>query len=81
MGVGFSTADDPAVYGQNDDDSTASDNLRAVEAFFSAKFPELRGNPFYITGESYAGPGQRHAMPFVGSLSELFFKACARVWC
>ena len=37
------------------DTSTASDNADAVEALFAHKFPELRGRPFYITGESYAG--------------------------
>lgn len=34
------------------DDTTANDNLHAVEAFYT-KFPELKPNGFFITGESY----------------------------
>lgn len=52
VGVGFSysTAND---YKCNDD-RTAEENYQAVEAFFD-KFPELKKNKFFITGESYAG--------------------------
>ena len=37
-----------------DDMSTASDNYDAVTGFLQ-KFPELKKNEFFITGESYAG--------------------------
>ena len=30
-------------------------NFAALQSFFNAKFPHLASNPFYITGESYAG--------------------------
>ena len=49
-GVGFSRGE-RTVY---DDGNTAEDNLQAMLAFFK-KFPELRKNDFYITGESYSG--------------------------
>ena len=49
-GVGFSKGE-RKVY---DDGNTAEDNLQAVLAFFK-KFPEMRKNDFYITGESYSG--------------------------
>ena len=39
----------------NTDKSTAKDARGALEFFFSTKFPEYAKNPFYITGESYAG--------------------------
>ena len=38
----------------NDDDRTARMNHLALEDFFK-KFPQFSKNPFYITGESYAG--------------------------
>ena len=52
VGVGFSysTSGDYAC----DDDRTAAENMKAVNVFFGL-FPEFRGNPFFITGESYAG--------------------------
>jgi len=53
VGVGFSYSTDQADYKCNDD-TTANDNLHAVEAFYT-KFPELKPNGFFITGESYAG--------------------------
>jgi len=49
-GVGFSYTNDPAGLTHNDS-STAADNLAAVLAFFEG-FPELRANPFWVTGES-----------------------------
>ena len=67
-GVGFSYSDDPADYSTNDD-KTAQDNLEAVEALFS-KFPALKNNHFYITGESYAGV-------YVPTLAEAILAATA----
>lgn len=52
VGVGFSYSDDLDY--QNNDDRAATENMEAINYFFSL-FPELKGNPFYITGESYAG--------------------------
>jgi len=40
---------------QNSDTYTASTSRAALVDFFTTKFPELASNPFYITGESYAG--------------------------
>jgi carboxypeptidase C (cathepsin A) len=54
VGVGFSYSSNPSVDYKCTDDTTANDNLLAVEAFF-AKFPEYINNKFFITGESYAG--------------------------
>ena len=51
-GVGFSYSDTKSY--QHTDESSAFDNRDAVENFFE-KFPEYKSNPFYITGESYAG--------------------------
>ena len=39
----------------NTDRFTASTSRAALQDFFSTKFPDLRHNEFYITGESYAG--------------------------
>jgi carboxypeptidase C (cathepsin A) len=52
VGVGFSYSDSGNY--SCDDDRTALENMAAVEQFFQL-FPELRANPLYITGESYAG--------------------------
>lgn len=50
-GVGFSKS----KRGLNHDDGTvAEDNYKALIAFFK-KFPNLKKNDFYITGESYTG--------------------------
>ena len=49
-GVGFSKGS-RKVY---DDANTAEDNMQAMLAFFK-KFPTLKKNDFYITGESYSG--------------------------
>lgn len=51
-GVGFAYADDDNYL--TNDDQTAFDNYAAVQSFF-VKFPEYLANPFFITGESYAG--------------------------
>ena len=39
----------------NTDITTAKAAHAALQDFFTNKFPELRANPFFITGESYAG--------------------------
>lgn len=39
---------------KHNDSSVAMDNYKALLAFFN-KFPNLKKNDFYITGESYAG--------------------------
>lgn len=50
-GVGFSSS----LRGNKHDDATsAEDNYRALSRFFE-KFPNLRKNELYLTGESYAG--------------------------
>ena len=51
-GVGFSYQDDNKL--DTDDVQTAEDNYQALVQFFM-KFPQFKKNPFYITGESYAG--------------------------
>lgn len=51
-GVGFSgPVQDPSYY---NDDTVAARAYEFIDLFF-AKFPELQGREFYITGESYAG--------------------------
>lgn len=52
--VGFSWANEPAVGCPANDTSSAVDNLASLLAFF-AGFPEYTPNPFFATGESYAG--------------------------
>jgi cathepsin A (carboxypeptidase C) len=56
-GVGFSYCAANLHGGNcnNTDDSTARAARAAVQDFFARKFPGLRQNPFFITGESYAG--------------------------
>lgn len=52
-GVGFSYCD-KASGCSHTDTSTANDNLASLVSFFTA-YPELQKNPFWISGESYAG--------------------------
>ena len=52
-GTGFSYQLNTKKYVTNDD-LTAHLNYGALKSFY-AKFPHLRENRFYITGESYAG--------------------------
>lgn len=52
-GVGFSYRENSEDYETNDD-QTAKDNHQAIRSFFE-KFPEFKSNPFFVTGESYAG--------------------------
>jgi carboxypeptidase C (cathepsin A) len=51
-GVGFSKANKD--YLNSSDTSVAQDNYQALLRFFD-KFPNLRDNDLYLTGESYAG--------------------------
>ena len=51
-GVGFSYKDDGNL--TTNDDEVAQGNLQALYSFFE-KFPKLKSNPFFVTGESYAG--------------------------
>lgn len=55
VGVGFSYSDRPDLDYNATDDSTAIDSTDALNVFFAEKFPELKGNGLYITGESYGG--------------------------
>lgn len=52
-GVGFSYRENSQDYA-TDDDQVASDNHEAIKHFF-LKFPQFKANPFFVTGESYAG--------------------------
>eukprot|EP00586_Coscinodiscus_wailesii_P009443 CAMPEP_0172521832 /NCGR_PEP_ID=MMETSP1066-20121228/292802_1 /TAXON_ID=671091 /ORGANISM="Coscinodiscus wailesii, Strain CCMP2513" /LENGTH=485 /DNA_ID=CAMNT_0013304793 /DNA_START=72 /DNA_END=1526 /DNA_ORIENTATION=+ len=53
VGVGFSYTDskNPGVF---TDERAATDNYLAIKSFFD-RFPNLKGNEFYITSESYGG--------------------------
>ena len=58
VGVGFSYCAKQKEKGglcTNTDKFTASAARAAMVDFFGTKFPELRENDFFITGESYAG--------------------------
>ena len=52
-GVGFSYGTYPHDY-VADDSSTAEDNYKFLQGFFG-KFPQYRGNDFYLSSESYGG--------------------------
>lgn len=52
-GVGFSYSNNQNDYNTNDN-KTAADNYLFVQKWFAA-YPEYQKNPFFITGESYAG--------------------------
>jgi len=56
-GVGFSYCSTQKAGGvcKNTDKLTASAARAAMVDFFATKFPELKENPFFITGESYGG--------------------------
>merc|ERR1712166_1210760 len=56
-GVGFSYCKEMLSGGscKNTDLTTAADSRAALEDFFKTHFPEPKGSPFYISGESYAG--------------------------
>ena len=51
-GVGFSVSKRGSL--ASNDTLSAEDNYKALIAFFN-KFPNLKKNDFYLTGESYAG--------------------------
>jgi serine carboxypeptidase-like clade I len=53
-GVGLSYCDNAAAC-EHTDESTAVDLYNSIDQFFTVKFPELQGRPFFMTGESYAG--------------------------
>mmetsp|Transcript_20728 Transcript_20728/g.30833 ORF Transcript_20728/g.30833 Transcript_20728/m.30833 type:complete len:492 (-) Transcript_20728:60-1535(-) len=53
-GVGFSYSTNPSHFSTNDN-QTAIDSTHFLESFFQDVFPEFANNPFWITGESYAG--------------------------
>ncbi|CAB3404477.1 unnamed protein product [Caenorhabditis bovis] len=55
IGVGFSYDTNVANYSKADDETTANQNLRAIQDFFINKHPEYQTNEFFISGESYAG--------------------------
>ena len=55
VGVGFSWSERPELDYNATDDTTANDSTDALNVFFMEKFPELRANGLYITGESYGG--------------------------
>ena len=60
VGVGFSKTDKEIQYG---DYQAAEDNFKFVLGFFK-RYPEYKGNDFYISSESYGG----HYMPTLGKL-------------
>ncbi|CAE8724724.1 unnamed protein product, partial [Polarella glacialis] len=67
VGVGFSYSDDETDYSKCNDDTTAEDNLAAVNLFFE-RYPNFRNNDFFIAGESYAGV-------YVPTLAEALLRA------
>ena len=52
VGVGFSYTEEKA--GKITDARAAEDNYRTILSFFE-KFPNLKGNEFYVSSESYGG--------------------------
>lgn len=55
VGVGYSYSDIPEVdYKHYNDNKTADDNYIFLVKFFDI-FPQYRENPFFVSGESYAG--------------------------
>lgn len=63
VGTGFSFTDNDKGYATNETD-VGRDVHTALVQFFKL-FPELQGNDFYVTGESYAGkyvPAVSHAI-------------------
>ncbi|KAK9274582.1 hypothetical protein L1049_021831 [Liquidambar formosana] len=54
VGVGFSYSNTSSDLLSNGDKRTAEDSLEFLLKWFD-RFPQYKGSPFYITGESYAG--------------------------
>jgi serine carboxypeptidase-like clade 1 len=74
-GVGFSTieSDDDMDWEVNDETS-AQQNLEAVLDFFR-RYPDYRRNPFYVSGESYAGI----YVPFLASKINKYNESSAEI--
>jgi len=53
-GVGFSYSADKNDYNNQNDTRTANDNYTFLKQFYKM-YPQFAANPFWITGESYAG--------------------------
>lgn len=53
VGVGFSYINGSTNY-TTDDDRTTNDNFQALLEFFK-RFPNLKKNELFLTGESYGG--------------------------
>lgn len=53
VGTGFSFTGNSSGYARNEND-VARDLYEALKQFFTL-FEDYRGNPFYVTGESYGG--------------------------
>jgi carboxypeptidase C (cathepsin A) len=74
-GVGFSTCGESQC--SSSDNQTANDNMIGILNFFTMKFPELKSNDLYISGESYAGiyiPYLMHALDTYITSDEKGFK-------
>jgi serine carboxypeptidase-like clade 1 len=54
VGVGYSYSNNSVDYKSYNDNKTASDNYMFLVKFFE-RYPQFRSNPFYVSGESYAG--------------------------
>jgi cathepsin A (carboxypeptidase C) len=61
VGVGFSRALNPTQYAWNE--KMISEYLYNFLSMFMTKYPEFKGRPLYITGESYAG----HYIPAIAN--------------
>ena len=55
IGVGYSMSEVEAGPAEHTDESTATQNWQFLQRAFSAIFPQLAENPFFIAGESYGG--------------------------
>jgi hypothetical protein len=55
IGVGWSSSEMEAGATDHTDESTALLSWKFLQRWFSAFFPQLKDNPFFLAGESYAG--------------------------